>query len=91
LWPHTLGLRMESEALEIALKHVSETKNLLENLLTSSESFDYLAAKKALALLQKKTKQLGRLEAKLRSSRAEAEDRIELVDFRRTTLRAPSR
>jgi hypothetical protein len=56
---------MNSDALDLALRHVSETKQLLESLITSSESFDYPKAKLALTALQKKTRELARVKSAL--------------------------
>jgi hypothetical protein len=79
---------MRRNPVDFALQHVVETRNLLETLLTSSESFDYLAAKKALARLRKKTRELGKFQAKLQDQRRLVEPNIEVVHFRRTTLKA---
>jgi hypothetical protein len=54
------------EPVSLALKEVTETRRLLELLITSSESFDYATAKLALAQLQQKTRHLASLEGRLR-------------------------
>jgi hypothetical protein len=51
--------------MDVALQHVNETKHLLDALITSSESFDYRKAKLALRALQEKSRELGKLRAKL--------------------------
>ena len=58
---------MNCNPIDVALQHVSETKHWLDALITSSESFDYPKAKLALQALQKKSRELGRLRAKLLS------------------------
>lgn len=61
--------RVNSEPLDIALRHISETKSLLDALITSSESFDYPKAKVALKELQKKSRELAKVRAALEVNR----------------------
>ena len=49
----------------MAIRKISETRNLLSVVVTSSESFDYPKAKSALADLELKIRELGRLQSKL--------------------------
>jgi len=56
---------MNSDPIEIALRHVSEAKHLLETLITSSESFDYPKAKLALQRLEKKARELAKVQSAL--------------------------
>ena len=56
---------MHCNPVDLALKHVSETKHLLDALITSSESFDYHKAKLALKALQEKARELGKARAEL--------------------------
>lgn len=56
---------MHSNPVDLALKHVSETKHLLDALITSSESFDYQKAKLALKALEAKSRELGKVRAEL--------------------------
>ena len=56
---------MHSNPVDLALKHVSETKHLLDALITSSESFDYHKAKLALKALEAKSRELGKVRAEL--------------------------
>ena len=56
---------MNCNPVDLALKHVSETKHLLEALITSSESFDYQKAKLALKALQQKSRELAKARAEL--------------------------
>jgi hypothetical protein len=59
------ALQCSIDPLAIALKEIAETRRLLANLITSSESFDYHAAKLALGELEKKQRTLAKLQAKL--------------------------
>ena len=59
---------MNGNPIDLALQHVSETRHLLDALLTSSEQFDYPKAKAALRALHKKSRELTRLQAELRAA-----------------------
>jgi hypothetical protein len=65
-------LRVNSEPLDVALRHINEAKQLLDVLLTSSESFDYPRAKIALKELQKKSRELGKARAAIEAARTAA-------------------
>ncbi|HEV8542242.1 MAG TPA: hypothetical protein VGR78_07620 [Verrucomicrobiae bacterium] len=54
-----------SPAISNALQSLSRTRQLLTLLITSSESFDYPAAKEALKEVQKMIRELAREEARL--------------------------
>ena len=56
---------MNRNPVDVALQHVSETKRLLDTLLTSSESFDYRKAKLALKALHEKSRELEKVRAEL--------------------------
>lgn len=56
---------MSAEPLDIAIREITETRRLLEALITSSESFDYTRAKATLEELRLKAKILGRIQADL--------------------------
>ena len=56
---------MNGNPNDLALQHISETRHLLDALLTSSEQFDYPKAKVALLALHKKSRELTRLQAEL--------------------------
>jgi hypothetical protein len=56
---------MKQGPLDIALRHIAETKGILGQLIISSESFDYLKAKEALGQLERKMKDLGKAQAEL--------------------------
>lgn len=56
---------MNTDHLALALREITETKNLVESLLLSSESFDYAQAKIVLKSLQQKARELSKLQARL--------------------------
>jgi hypothetical protein len=80
--------RMKSDPLTAALRSVAETKHLLEALLHSSESFDYLQAKKTMKILEKKIKELGRLQAEMELFAQNREPNVQIVNFRADPQRA---
>ena len=53
------------DPIDLAIRKISETRHLLSLVVTSSESFDYLKAKSALADLELKLRELGRIQSKL--------------------------
>jgi hypothetical protein len=53
------------EPLSLALKEITQTRRLLELLITSSENFDYQTAKLALAQLDQKVRHLAKVESQL--------------------------
>ena len=55
---------MTSDPLSAALKEISEARHLLESLLTASENFEYHRAKSVLKKLNRKVRDLARLQAK---------------------------
>ncbi len=67
---------MSADPIDIALREVIETRRLVEGLITSSESFDYIRAKAVLQELRLKAKVLGRVQAELMAQRAPASDRV---------------
>jgi hypothetical protein len=75
---------MSLHSLDIALREICETKQLLESLLISSETFNYPKAKLALKALQKKSKELASIRASLefeQRSAAVAPNVIQLSRF----------
>ncbi len=56
---------MNSDPIDVALREISDTRHLLETLITSSESFDYFRAKAALEELRIKVKVLARIQAEM--------------------------
>lgn len=79
---------MKSDPLTTALRSVAETKHLVEALIFSSESFDYPKAKKTLELLQRKVKELGRVQAEMESLAQMRQPNIQVVNFRAAPHRA---
>ena len=73
---------MKSDPVFVALRNVAETKQLLESLIFSSESFDYQKAKIALGKLERKIKQLGKLQSKWEVRIAPRQSNIHHVNFR---------
>ena len=67
---------MNSDPLELALREVTDTKRLLEALITSSESFDYRRAKATLQELNVKVRTLSRMQAEFIGGRGLAPERI---------------
>jgi len=67
-----------SEAIAIAFQHVSETKGLVESLIISSEQFDYRGAKQALSELQRKVRELGKVQGKLQQQLPPARNVVSL-------------
>jgi hypothetical protein len=60
---------MNVDPTDLALRHICETRRLLESLITSSESFDYQKAKLTLGALQEKARELGKVQAALQVAR----------------------
>jgi transcription elongation GreA/GreB family factor len=54
---------MTSDPLSAALKEISEARHLLESLLTASENFEYHRAKAVLKKLNRKVRDLARLQS----------------------------
>ena len=73
---------MKSDPLTTALRSVAETKHLVEALIFSSESFDYSKAKKTLARLDRKVKELSRLQSEMESLVQMRQPNIQVVNFR---------
>ena len=73
---------MKSDPLTTALRSVAETKHLLEALLVSSETFDYAKAKNTLGLLNRKVKELDRLQAEMEALAHMRQPNVQVVNFR---------
>jgi hypothetical protein len=73
---------MNVDPLGTALKEISEVKNLLGRLITSSESFDYPQAKVALKKLDHKVRELARLQAKYQRLQDSRRPNIYVLDFK---------
>ena len=68
---------MKKDPLELAIRKISETRNLLQLLITSSEGFDYPQAKSAIRDLQSKVQELAHLQQDLKRRCVPAADVIE--------------
>ncbi|MDB6030076.1 MAG: hypothetical protein JWM16_414 [Verrucomicrobiales bacterium] len=74
---------MNTDPLTLALREIAETRGLLENLITSSESFDYPQAKLALTKLNRKVRDLARVQTKLQAQHRARFPDICMPDFGR--------
>jgi hypothetical protein len=64
---------MNTDALatvDRALREITESQHLLQALVTSSESFDYVRAKAALTQIERKVRTLAKLQSSILSERA---------------------
>jgi hypothetical protein len=75
---------MKADPVSLALRNVVETKYLLESLIRSSESFDYPQAKAALKKLERKIKELSKLQGQLETRTLPRQSNVQVVDFRPT-------
>ena len=78
---------MNPDPLSLALQEITETRRLLETLITSSESFDYPKAKVALEQLTRKVRDLRKHEARLQAQ-IPMDSKIRVVDFSKAEMRA---
>ena len=77
---------MNNQPLAVALREIIETRKLVEGIVISSENFDYMKAKRAIATLERKVKRLGKLQAQLQQAPAAPITKaknILVVDFRK--------
>ncbi len=80
---------MNMDNLALALREVTETKNLVASLLVSSESFDYAQARLALKALNQKVRDLSRVQARLEKEHGGPSSHpanVCVVDFSRAGL-----
>ncbi|MCI0352867.1 MAG: hypothetical protein L0Z53_25885 [Acidobacteriales bacterium] len=81
---------MAIDPLSLALHEITETKRLLETLITSSESFDYPKAKVTLKHLERKVRELGKLrklQYQLQTKRiSERDPKIHALDFAKSPV-----
>jgi hypothetical protein len=78
---------MAIDPLSLALHEITETKRLLETLITSSESFDYPKAKVTLKHLERKMRDLGRLQHQLQAQCIpERDPKIHVLDFAKSPV-----
>ncbi len=73
---------MNIDPLATALKEINETKDLVQSLIVSSESFDYLKAKAALRELSRKVRELDRLRARFETLQRGSPANIRVLEFR---------
>ncbi|HMJ64076.1 MAG TPA: hypothetical protein VK615_01905 [Candidatus Binatia bacterium] len=78
---------MNPDPLSLALQEITETRRLLETLITSSESFDYPKAKMALEQLTRKVRDLRKREAQLQAQ-IPVDPKIRVLDFSKAETRA---
>jgi hypothetical protein len=78
------------DPLSTALKQITETRDLVERLIISSESFDYPQAKLVLERLQKQVRELAKLQAKYQQLDQMRDPNICLLDFRADTKSQPT-
>jgi len=69
------------DPLAIALKEIAETKSLLQSLLKSSESFDYLHAQAVLKELNRKVRDLTRRRLQFEKAHKAENPEIHILDF----------
>jgi len=72
---------MNVNPISLALQNITETRRLLQSLITSSESFDYIKAKATLELLDKKVKHLAKVQAQLQTTARPSAPNIRVIDF----------
>ena len=70
-----------NDPLAVALQQIAETRRILETLITSSESFDYPKAKIALRELNRKVRDLARIEGRLQGTLQPCDPKIHVLDF----------
>jgi hypothetical protein len=71
---------MKEHPIDVAVRNLFEARILLEKLITSSETFDYIAAKEALRELQIKSKKLAGVQAGLQG-RHKSSPKLRLLKF----------
>ena len=76
---------MNADPLSTALAEIAETKHLLERLIVSSESFDYVEAKSALTKLNRKLRDLGKLQNRYQRLLRSRNGNICVIDFKAST------
>ena len=74
---------MNIDVLSMALREIAETRALLECLILSSEKFDYPKAKLTLASLDKKLRDLTKIQSRLQEIHRQRDPLLVMPDFRR--------
>ena len=72
---------MNSDPLNVAIQNIAETRQLLESLILSSEQFDYPKAKQALKHLQRKIRDLNRIQQGLEKRLPPPPSNLTVIDF----------
>ena len=79
---------MNPDPLSVALREVTECKRLLETLITSSETFDYPKAKVALKQINRKARELGKLQTQWQEQLKRSRPAIHVLDFSKPEAQA---
>jgi hypothetical protein len=79
---------MNPDPLSVALREVTECKRLLETLLTSSETFDYPKAKVALKQINRKMRELAKLQKQWQGELKRSRPAIHVLDFSKPEAQA---
>ena len=79
---------MNPDPLSVALREVTECKRLLETLITSSETFDYPGAKVALKQINRKVRELGKLQTQWQEEVKRSQPAIHVLDFSKVETQA---
>ena len=79
---------MNPDPLSVALREVTDCKRLLETLITSSETFDYPNAKVALKQINKKVRELAKLQTQWQEQLKRSRPAIHVLDFSKPEAQA---
>jgi len=79
---------MNPDPLSVALREVTDCKRLLETLITSSETFDYPKAKVALKQINRKVRELGKLQTQWQEQLERLQPAIHVLDFSKVEAQA---
>ena len=79
---------MNPDPLSVALREVTECKRLLETLITSSETFDYPKAKVALKQINRKVRDITRLQTRWQEELKKSQPGIHVLDFSKVEAQA---
>ena len=77
-----------NDPLAVALQQIAETRRILETLILSSESFDYPKAKIALRELNRKVRDLAKIESRLQATPQSSDPKIHVLDFSKSPMPA---
>ena len=79
---------MNPDPLSVALREVTDCKRLLETLITSSETFDYPKVKVALKQINRKVRELGKLQTQWQERLKQSRPTIHVLDFSKVEAQA---